>query len=46
MVKYIAFVGVMKKRRKKIWTGVVCLLLNVVVNGSGVGIPSVAGLQN
>ena len=28
-------------KEKKQWTGVVCLLLNVVVNGSGVGIPSV-----
>ena len=30
-----------EEKEKKQWTGVVCLLLNVVVNGSGVGIPSV-----
>ena len=33
-------------KEKKQWTGVVCLLLNVVVNGSGVSITSVARLQN
>ena len=33
--------GLWSEGEKKQWTGVVCLLLNVVVNGFGVGIRSV-----